>query len=311
VVKKAGKVPKGYAKIGDDVGVMPVGPGRLVIKVDMLVESTDVPPGMSYRQAARKAVVMCVSDFAAKGVRPVSFMVSLGLRRGVTVEQVEEVGLGLGDAEREYGVHMVGGDTNEAKELVIDCAMVGFARKLVPRSGASPGDLLVVTGPFGYQPAGLKIIMEGAPAGPRFAARAVSSVLAPGPNLRVGLALAPYLTSAMDSSDGLARSIHTLAKSSGVGFEVTDLPTARGVAAFARANGIDPSKLVLEGGEEYEIVGTVRESKLSDAKNAARKAGGRLAAIGRATARKGHVELISKGARMKIRDAGWTHLGSR
>ncbi|HVP23320.1 MAG TPA: AIR synthase related protein, partial [Conexivisphaerales archaeon] len=106
-MKRAGKVPRGHTKIGDDVAVVPVGPGRLVVKVDMLVESTDVPPGMSYRQAARKAVAMCVSDFAAKGVRPVSFMVSLGLRRSVTAEQVEALGLGFGDAEREYGVHLV------------------------------------------------------------------------------------------------------------------------------------------------------------------------------------------------------------
>ncbi|MDA4120216.1 MAG: thiamine-phosphate kinase, partial [Thaumarchaeota archaeon] len=244
IVGKAGKVPKGYTRIGDDVALIPVGPGKLVAKVDMLVEGTDVPKGMTYRQAARKTVAMCVSDFAAKGARPDSFLISLGLRKGVTQEQVEELALGLKDAEREWGMHLMGGDTNESSELIIDCAMVGFAKKLVTRAGASPGDKVVVTGPFGYAPAGLKILIQGVSAEAKFAETAKESVLYPTPNLQVGLALAPYLTSAMDSSDGLARSLHTLAKESGVGFEVSELPVGPGVDKFARMNGLSTEELV-------------------------------------------------------------------
>ncbi len=285
-----------------------MGRGKLVAKVDMLVEGTDVPKDMTYRQAARKAVAMCVSDFAAKGARPDSFLISLGLRKGVTQKQVEELAQGLRDAEREWGVHLVGGDTNESRELVIDCAMVGFARKLVTRAGAKPGDRVVVTGLFGYAPAGLKILMEGIPADAKFAARAKESVLLPTPNLEVGLALAPYLTSAMDSSDGLARSLHTLAKESGVGFEVTTLPVGPGVKKFARMNGLSTEQLVLEGGEEYVIVGTVKGSKFRSAAKAVRKAGAELIEIGRATSRKGRVELRGKGSNRLVRDEGWTHL---
>jgi thiamine-monophosphate kinase len=290
------------------VAVIPVGSGRLVAKVDMLVERTDVPIGMTYRQAARKAVAMCVSDFAAKGVKPDSFLISLGLRKEATQGQVDELARGLRDAEHEWGAHLVGGDTNESSELVIDCAMVGFARKLVTRGGASPGDRVVVTGLFGYTSAGLKILMEGASADAKFAGRAKVSVLHPTPNLAVGLALAPYLTSAMDSSDGLARSLHTLAKESGVGFEVTSLPVGLGVDKFARTNGLSTEQLVLEGGEEYAIVGTVRGSKFPSAAKAVRRAGGELIEIGKATSRKGRVELRVRGSNKPIRDEGWTHL---
>jgi len=290
------------------VAVVPTREGKLVLKVDMLVEHTDVPPGMSYRQAARKAVAMCVSDLAAKGVKPDSFMVSIGLRKGVSQKKVNELAVGLKDAEREWGVHLVGGDTNESKELVIDCAMVGFAKRLVARSGASSGDALVVTGPFGYQPAGLRILTEGARSQARFGERAKASVLSPRPSLGVGLALAPYLSSSMDSSDGLARSIHTLARASGVGFEVTALPAGEGVKRFAADNGLDAEKLVLEGGEEYVIVGTVRKSKLRAAGIAVKKAGGKLVEIGVATPRKRRVELSMKGGSRPIRDEGWTHL---
>jgi thiamine-monophosphate kinase len=306
-VKRIGRAPRGYAAIGDDVASIPAGKGKLVAKVDMLVEHTDVPPGMTYRQAARKAVAMCVSDFAAKGVKPDSFMVSLGLRRGVTQEQVDALAEGFRDAGREWKVHLAGGDTNEAEELVIDCAMLGFATRIVPRDGSSPGDSLVVTGRFGYTRAGLEILTRSAKAEADFRKKATASVLVPTPNLRMGIAIAPHLTSAMDSSDGLARSLHTLARAGGVGFELTSLPAADGVEKFASSNGLDPETLVLQGGEEYVVVGTVRRQKLGAARRAARKAGGELLEIGRAT-NSGRVELLTGGARRLVEDEGWTHL---
>jgi len=308
IVSLAGRVPRGYAGIGDDVAVVRQGLGKLVLKVDMLVEHTDVPTGMTYRQAARKSVAMCVSDFAAKGVKPDSFMVSLGLRKGVTEEQVEQLGRGFRDAEKEWGVKLVGGDTNEARELVIDCAMVGFGGRTVSRKGSSAGEALVVTGPFGYPPSGLKILTKGAVAKARFAHAAEESVLKPTPSLEVGLAVAPFLTSSMDSSDGLARSIHTLAKESEVGFELTGLPMAEGVEEFARMNGFDARSLVLEGGEEYVIVGTAKQSRVRQAREAAERAGGGLIEIGTATSRTGEVALRSGGKLVPIRDVGWTHL---
>jgi thiamine-monophosphate kinase len=308
MVEAARKLPAGYTKIGDDVSLIPTGGRKLVLKVDMLVERTDMPRGMSYRQAARKAVAMCISDFAAKGVKPDSFMVSLGLRRGTTNAQVEELARGFRDAADEWGVKMVGGDTNEAGELVIDCVMAGFAVKVVERSGAAPGDVLVVTGPFGFPPAGLRILGEGASASARFRQRAVSSVLSPDPSLKVGMALAPYLSSSIDSSDGLARSIHILASTSGVGFELNFLPAGEGVHTFARTNRLDAGELVLNGGEEYVIVGTVNPGNLNRAEDAVRRAGGRLTAIGKATGRKGSVLLLSGGSKNLIPDEGWTHL---
>lgn len=305
----ARSIPEGYWGIGDDVAVAPARGGKVVLKVDMLVEGTDMPPGMTYRQAGRKAVAMCVSDFAAKGVRPDSFLVSLGLRRGVTEEQVEDLARGLRDAENQWGVRLVGGDTNEAKELVVDCAMVGFAKRVVPRSGARPGDLVVVSGLFGRQPSGLRILLGGAKSEKRFAASAKKAVLQPAPDLELGLAVGKYLTSAMDSSDGLARSLHTLAGASKVGFELDWLPEAEGVRLFAKENGLDVEQLVVAGGEEYVIVGTVRSNRLQAAQRAAARVKGRLHVIGKTTAASGRVELKVGRSKKPIPDEGWTHLG--
>ncbi len=273
------------------------------------MENTDVPKGMTYRQAARKAVAMCISDFAAKGVRPDSFMVSLGLRRGTSRSQVEELAKGFREAAELWGVRMVGGDTNEARELVVDCVMVGFGSKVVGREGARPGDRLVVTGTFGLQPAGLMIMRGRVVSNSKFRRAAVESVLAPEPSLETGLALGRYLTAGMDSSDGLARSLHTLAAMSGVGFELDSLPFGDGVKQFARKNGLDAEGLVLSGGEEYVVVGTVKPGDLAKAEEAVQRAGGRLLAIGRTTNHRGEVVLKSAGQKKRIPDRGWTHLG--
>ncbi len=268
-----------------------------------------MPPEMTYRQAARKAVAMCVSDFAAKGVRPTAFMASLGLERGVTASRVSELRAGFEDAELEWGAKLVGGDTNEASELVIDCAMLGFAGRVVGRSGAEPGDLVVVGGRFGHPPCGLAILMTGARAREPFRSAAVSSVLRPDPHLAEGLAVSRYLTSAMDSSDGLARSLHELADASGVGIEVDRLPVEEGVLGFALDNGLSPEDLVFSGGEEYVVVGTLRRGKLAAAEKAAALVGGTLTAIGKVAGRKGSVTWVGKGGSHPIGDTGWTHLG--
>ena len=300
-------MPKSYSEIGDDVAVIPAGGRKVVLKTDMLVEKTDVPRQMTFRQAARKSVAMCVSDFAAKGVRPDSFMVSLGLKRGITRAQVQQISLGLRDAAREWDLKLIGGDTSEATGLSINCAMVGFAETYVKRTGARPGDVVAVTGRFGYPPSGLRILRGGAKATAGFRKKAIESVLLPTPNLPLGLALAGYWTSAMDSSDGLARSLHVLSRASGVGIEVWKRPTSQDVKEFALANGLKVNQLILEGGEEYLIVGTMRPGKVRAAARAAKARGGEVLVIGEVTRRRG-VRIHARGGVVPLADSGWVHL---
>ena len=304
----AAALPKSYSKIGDDVAVIPAGRGKVVLKTDMLVQRTDVPKQMTFRQAARKSVAMCVSDFAAKGVKPDSFMVSLGLERGVTKSQVRELSLGFRDASKEWNLKLIGGDTSEAAGMSINCAMVGFAERFTRRAGAEPGDVVAVSGRFGYPPSGLRILRGGVRATPSFRKKAVGSVLMPTPNLRLGLALAGFWTSAMDSSDGLARSLHVLSKASRVGIEVWKRPTGQDVKEFAAKNGFAVDRLVLEGGEEYLTVGTMKPSKVLRATRIARANGGELLVIGRVTRRRGGVTIHVKGGVKPLADSGWVHL---
>ncbi len=148
---------------GDDVSAVNMDEKQVaVLKTDMLVGKTDVPPNMSLWQASRKAVVMNISDFASKGVQPTAALVSLGLPKGFMQKDIEEIARGLNAGAREYGAYIVGGDTGEASDLIISISLYGTAEKtsLMLRNGAKPGDVLAVTGFFGKSAAGLRLLMN-------------------------------------------------------------------------------------------------------------------------------------------------------
>ena len=302
-----GRLPRGYSAIGDDVAVTPVKGEKLVVKSDMLVRRTDVPGGMSYRQAARKAVASCVSDFAAKGIAPDSFLISLGLPRGISEREASDLADGFADAAREWKVTLVGGDTNEADDLIIDCTMLGFGEEITPRGGAKAGELVLTTGEFGLSSAGLKILLEGAKAEPGFREVAVGRVLKPTPRLELGVAISRYLTASIDSSDGLATCLYSIAGMSQVGIALTRLPFGKGLEKFARMNGYSLEELVLYGGEEYEIVGTVGKRVFPKAAGAARAIGEELLLIGETTRGRG-VRLRTGVGERAVEDRGWVHL---
>ena len=299
---------------GDDVSAVQFsGSTVAVLKTDMLVGKTDVPPGMILRQAARKAVVMNVSDFAAKGVSPIAVLVALGLPRSCTEEDVKQIGLGLNEGAREYGAHVIGGDTGEASDLVISCSLFGFcdSRTLVKRSTAKPGDIVAVTGKFGKTAAGLKILLEHRVVPKKIEKPLVDAVYLPKARLKEGIALAETgaLTASVDSSDGLAWSLHELSIASYVGFRIDNVPLASEAIEFARTFGLNPLELGLYGGEEYELVVTVKPDSWNKAEAAMEKIGSRLFRIGTVTKEK-KLELKTGTKTSTILPKGWEHFKS-
>ena len=295
----------------DDVALIDKG---IVIKSDMLVASTDVPSGMKPWQAARKSIVSCISDLAAKGVRPHAAVISLGIPKSSSTWRpvIEGLAEGFSIASNEFGVKIVGGDTNEAGELVIDCTMIGFPRFKVPtRNGAKPGDFVIVSGAFGFAPAGLAILLQDANAitvNSSFRKHAVKSVLEPHPRQSFGLALARYFSSSIDSSDGLAVSLYELAsQSEGVDIIIYGIPAVEGLDKFAEENSLDKHELVFHGGEEYEIVATISHTKIRRAEAAARKAGVSLHVIGRVQRGSGNVFVRNK----LLENRGYMHFHKR
>ena len=291
---------------GDDVSAVDIGSGKLaVIKTDMLVDKTDVPPQMTLWQAARKAVVMNISDLAAKGVKTLALLASIGVPRGLRERDIEQIGEGLNNGAREYDAYILGGDTNEASDLVISCAAFGIGEKkrLMLRKGAKPGDIVAVTGPFGNTVTGLKILLQNISAPSRMRKILVDSVLMPRARLNEGLALAETgaVTASIDSSDGLAWSLHEISRASHVGFLIGKLPIAEEAKQLAKIHKLDPIELCLYGGEEYELVVTVKPRLWEKARKKVS-----LIRIGRVTKEKTLVLRVEKKA-FPIEARGWEH----
>jgi thiamine-monophosphate kinase len=307
-------MPKMPVPFGDDISAVQFTRNILaVIKTDMLIGKTDVPHGMSLRQAARKAVVMNVSDFAAKGVSPVAVLVALGLPRSCSEEDIRQIGLGLNEGAREYGTYVFGGDTNEASDLVICCSLLGFCnnRTLVKRSTAKPDDIVAVTGEFGKTAAGLKILLEQKIVPKKIEKPLTDAVNVPKARLKEGIALAETgaLTASIDSSDGLAWSLHELSVASNVGFRIDNVPMASEAVEFARIFGFNPLELGLYGGEEYELVITVKPEFWDKVEGAVKKLGSRLIRIGTVTKEK-KLELKTEAETLTIVLKGWEHFKS-
>jgi len=216
---------------------------------------------------------------------------------------------GINAAALEYGAPVLGGDVGEARDLIVAGFAVGFSRHLVKRSGASPGDIVAVTGPFGDTSAAYKILLKEMKAPQPLRKTLCRSVYEPRARLEVGIALAEsgLVTSSMDSSDGLAFTLNELAKSSDVGFVIDSLPISKSAKDFASLNKLSPEDLALFGGEEYEIVVTVKKGAWKRALGAARYVGGDLIRMGEVVS--GKKVVMTKGKKeIPIPAKGWEHL---
>lgn len=313
IIECLDRMPNNPVPFGDDVSAVDMGHDRLaVIKTDMLVGKTDIPKSMNLWQAARKAVIMNISDLAAKGVQPLALLVSIGVPPDITEKHILQIGKGLNAGAREYNTYVLGGDTNEASDLVINCMALGVCQKdhLIKRSGAKAGDYVAVTGYFGKTAAGLKILMEDLLA-PEIRERLVNSILMPKARVKEGLVLArtKAVTASIDSSDGLAWSLHEISRASNVGFLLDNLPVASEVEKFAKILNLDSVEFALYGGEEYELLVTVKPKLWQQAKEAVESVGGNLIKMGQATHEK-RVLLKRNGKSVSVEARGWEHFKS-
>jgi len=154
----------------------------------------------------------------------------------------------------------------------------------------------------------LKILVDNFKASKEIKKILVQSVLMPHARLKDGLALSQTgaVSAAIDSSDGLAWSLHEIARASKVGVSISSLPVAKEAARFARINKLDPSALALYGGEEYELILAVKPRLWSKAEKAVEKAGGKLVKIGKTTAGK-NVLMDKRGKHVLIAPKGYEH----
>jgi len=293
--------------IGDDAALVR-GPARLLLTTDILVEDEDFrrddhPP----RLLGRKALNVNLSDIAAMGGRPLHALVGLALPGDIEETWLRRFMAGLGSAAREAGVSLVGGDLSQADKIMIAVTVTGEAKALVKRTGARPGDAVYVSGTLGDAAGGLRLLEKGAIKGVAKPVRPlVAAFLDPAPRLKLGALLAGRnLASAMiDLSDGLSVDLAHICEESRVGAEVeaARIPISAALAHFAR----NPLEMALNGGEDYELLFTVRPSKAAAVEALAPEY--RLTRIGRI--RPGRtVYLIAAGGKKKkpLQARGFEH----
>ena len=290
----------------EDVELFKIGRQIVVAKVDTLVQSTDIPSKMSLKEAARKSIVACLSDFAVKGVRPQFAIISVNLPARISEKLVSQIAQGFKSASREFGVKILGGDTNRGKEVVFNVCMFGVGKKIIKRKGAKVGDLVFASGPFGITGAGLEILLKNIKIKNSFEKKFVKSVLNPNPRLEFGLKASRYFSSSMDSSDGLSTTLNELARQSKCKFVINNIPTKNELHKFAQIHKSDFESLVFHTGEEYEIIFTVPKKYKTKILKIAQKTKTPIIEIGSVI--KGSGVYIQKDKKFKkLEDLGYRH----
>ncbi|MBI1909512.1 MAG: thiamine-phosphate kinase [Deltaproteobacteria bacterium] len=262
----AGLTPRGSLKvgIGDDCAVIRSGSRDLLLTTDMLVE------GVHFRrewtspyQLGRKILSVNLSDIAAMGGRPLYTLLAAAVPPRTPVSFLDELLRGFRAVARKFGVQLAGGDTNATPGgMVFSVTVVG--QTLAPpvlRSGAKAGDDIYVTGPLGRSALGLALLKKEN----RFRGRheyrsCLRAHLDPEPRIAEGAWLARHrIPHAMiDISDGLLSDLRHILKASRVGavLEWEKIPHIKRFETLARKWSLSTERLLLTGGEEYELLFT-------------------------------------------------------
>ena len=290
--------------VAEDVEFFQLGKTKIIANTDTLVQSTDIPPKMNVGDAARKSIVACISDFAAKGIKPEYGIISVNLPK-IPEAKVKEIVKGFQRASKEFGIRIIGGDTNFGKEIVFNVCIFGKAQKIVKRRGAKKGDVIIVTGPFGYTSAGLDILLNKK-RNSKITSKALASVLKPKSRIKFGVNASKFFSSSMDSSDGLSTTLNEMARQSKKKFVIQNIPCTKEIEQYAKNHRMNLNGLVFNGGEEYEIVFTTSPKNLAQLRRMAKILKVPIMEIGHVESGDG-AYIQSGNILEKIKDEGWRH----
>ncbi len=292
--------------ISEDVEFFNTGKTTIAVKTDTLVESTDIPSKMKLFDAARKSIVACVSDFAAKGIKPQYGIISINLPKTISRSKIENISNGFKKACNEYGISILGGDTNAGKEIVFNVCIFGETDTIVSRKGSKKNDLVFVTGPFGYTAAGLNILLGKKKGKAEFVKKSIQSVVNPKPKLNFGIKNKKYFSSSMDSSDGLSTTLNEMSKQSKKKFVINNIPSKKDLEEHAKTQKFNLIDLVFHGGEEYEFVFTVNPKYRQKILKNAKLLKTPIIEIGYVTLGNG-VFVQENNKNIRLKDLGWKH----
>lgn len=251
--------------IGDDAAVLAATTAPLVWTVDAQVEGVHFRRDfMSLTDVGYRATMAASSDLGAMGATPLGILAALVLPMNFSDDDLRALLSGQAEAAREIGTAIVGGNLARGSELSITTTALGETRRPITRSGAKPGDEVVLAGPLGLSGAGLLLLQASLgktsdrPDAQPAAFPALHAYRRPVARIAAGLAARDAATAGIDVSDGLARDAGHIARDSGVriALDAAKLVTPE-LERAARIVGADPLSLALHGGEDFALVMTV------------------------------------------------------
>jgi thiamine-monophosphate kinase len=295
--------------IGDDAALfVPRGGYETILTCDWFLEGThflrDRHPADS---VGWKCLARAASDIAAMGGTPRCFLLSLALPAELTGRWLTDFLGGLRRASSKLQCPIAGGDTTRQNRVLINVTVVGEIRtgRALLRSGASPGDIIYVSGRLGEADAGLSAL-RATRGKVRTSDPKLRKHLYPEPRIALGRWLAEkrLATAAMDLSDGLSTDLPRLCAASKVGATINESRLA--TAAIEPASVSDPTKrlsLALNGGDDYELLFTVAANKARKLVKSFR--GLKLTAIGEITTHQQIEIRHADGSTSPLKPAGW------
>ena len=304
--------------IGDDTAVIKIDDTRsLLATCDMQIEGTHFRmEHITPYQLGRRAMAVNLSDIASMGGRPMYALVSLGIPANMPLNTFDDVIKGMSDQLSEFDSFIIGGNLTRAYDkLVIDVFLLGEVPtdKIMTRAGAKSGDRIYVTGTLGGSAAGFYVLDEFGHSFPSEFAVMVQTHLQPIPKVWAGIKIAQsgFATSMIDISDGLAGDLFHICEISQVGAEIFQghLPIPKNIDQVENIAGKTKYDLALSGGEDYELLFTVKsETPLQKIESIARETGVPITEIGRILPKADGCWLVdSKGNRQALQPKGWNH----
>lgn len=289
----------------------------LVITKDMMVAGVHFLPKDPLDLVARKLIRVNLSDLAAKGAKPVGYLLGCVWPSNVKRETIELFAAGLREDQETYRIALYGGDTTmhgaKGAPLTLSATFFGTAPKqgMTTRSGASSGDDLYVTGAIGDAGLGLAALKKEEKFTTVDKASLALRYHLPEPRLSLGAAIAGLATAAIDVSDGLIADAGHLAKASGLRAEIeaVAMPRSAAVASWIAAQDDRWKALARLAcfGDDYEILFSAPPTLRRSVTMAAKASRTEVARIGTLTRGEGVALLNEKGAEIPFGSGGYDH----
>ncbi len=300
----------------DDCAALSLEPGHdLVITTDPIIAGVHFPPGEFAHLIGWKALAVNISDLAAKGAKPLAYVMALALPETPTGLWLREFASGLASIQKKYGCHLIGGDTERTPgPLTVSITAFGTVPSgaLVRRSTARAGDAVYVTGSIGDATLGRKIRHDPLTEKWRLDSGQLSDLRlaynAPEPVLGFGEILRAHASAAIDVSDGLVKDFERLCGASGVGGQLeAELVPLSESARFVLDNGGTTIAELITGGEDYQILTTIPAEHMASFESAARTHGTSVTRIGGITEERPVFVRDNRGSALDLALTGWDH----